>query len=86
MDHDRLFKKLLTFFPFEFIELFLPDLARVMEAGSLDFLDKEVFSELGIGDRREADIVARAKVRGQDSYFLIHMEHEAQHRPGFARR
>jgi hypothetical protein len=39
MDHDRLFKELLTNFFAEFVELLLPDVAQYMERDSLEFLD-----------------------------------------------
>ena len=45
IDHDRLFKELLTTFFVEFIELFLPDVAAYLEGDSIEFLDKEVFTE-----------------------------------------
>jgi hypothetical protein len=57
MDHDRLFKKLLTTFFVEFFELFYPDLAKFLDAASLTFLDKELFTDLTQGDRHEADLL-----------------------------
>lgn len=77
INHDRLFKELLTIFLFEFLELFLPELAEAVERDSIEFLDKEMFTELAEGDRREADMVARARLRGQESFFLIHAEAQA---------
>ena len=77
INHDRLFKELLTVFLFEFLELFLPELAHHIEPETIEFLDKEMFTELGEGDRREADLVARARFRGKDSFFLIHAEAQA---------
>ena len=83
MDHDRLFKELLTaFFP-EFLELFFPETAAALDRSSIVFLDKEMFSDL---QRREADLVVRAKFREQPSFFLIHVEHQAQAQSHFPRR
>ena len=42
MDHDRLFKELLTTFFWEFVEAFLPEVAGYLEPASVVFLDKEV--------------------------------------------
>lgn len=80
--HDRLFKELLGTFLYEFLQLFLPDLASRLDRNSLALADKELFPE-GQAERR-ADLVARARVRDGDdekeSFFLIHLEHEAQNR------
>ena len=85
--HDRLFKELLTSFIHEFIELFVPHLAGLLAPASLVPLDKEAFPRLGSGRRREADLVWRACLRGGDEvYFLIHLEHQAQSRDDTPRR
>jgi len=42
MDHDRLFKELLTTFFVEFLDLFFPALVQDLHRESLEFLDKEV--------------------------------------------
>jgi len=86
MDHDRLFKELLRVFFAEFLELFFPKMAAALNRTSITFLDKEVFPDLISGERQEADLIVRARLRQQSSFFLIHLEHQAQARPGFARR
>jgi len=86
MDHDRLFKQLLRTFFTEFLELFLPDVGRYIEPGSVQFLDKEVFTDLTGGDRHEVDLLARCRFRGRDAYFLMHIETQASARGSFARR
>ena len=86
MDHDRLFKELLTTFFVEFIELFFPELAAYLERDSIEFLDKEVFTDVTHGERHEADIVAKARFRGKDLGFLIHVEPQARHQQVFGRR
>lgn len=84
--HDRLFKELLTLFLYEFLELFVPDLAKLVDPATIEFFDKEMFTELGLGDRREADLVARATMAAEPVFFLIHVEHQAQHVEKFERR
>lgn len=87
IDHDRLFKELLTTFFSEFVELFIPDLAAFMDRQSVDFLDKEVFTDITLSERHEVDLLARARVAGTgDVFFLIHVENQASARPEFARR
>ncbi|HYM00267.1 MAG TPA: flagellar assembly protein H, partial [Blastocatellia bacterium] len=41
IDHDRLFKELISTFFIEFLDLFLPEVCSYIDAGSLEFLDKE---------------------------------------------
>lgn len=86
IDHDRLFKELLTTFFVEFIELFLPEVAAYLEGDSIEFIDKEVFTDVTAGEKYEADLVVKARFRGQESFFLIHLEHQARTEADFAQR
>lgn len=86
MDHDRLFKELLTTFFFEFLDLFFPDLIQYLDRDSIEFLDKEVFTDVTEGERREVDLVVKVSFRHQPSFFLIHVESQAQPQAEFARR
>lgn len=87
IDHDRLFKELLQQFFLEFLALFAPTLAEAVEPESVSFLDKEVFADLAGGERREADVVARVRLRGAGEAFLIvHVEHQSKAQTDFARR
>src|SRR6266536_2933087 len=78
IDHDRLFKELITIFFWEFIELFLPELALYLDKESLAFVDKEIFTDVTAGERHEVDILARGRFRGSDSCFLVHCENQSQ--------
>jgi hypothetical protein len=86
MDHDRLFKELLTTFFVEFLDLFFPELTAYLDIGSITFLDKEVFTDVTQGERHEADLVVRAMFREQPLFFLIHVEAQARPEAGFPRR
>lgn len=86
IDHDRLFKELLTTFFADFVEMLLPELAAYLDANSIQFLDKEVFTDVTEGERHEADVVARARFRGKHSCFLVHVENQAQAQAEFGRR
>jgi len=83
IDHDRLFKELLSnFFP-EFIELFFPDISAYWERDSIEFLPQEVFTDVTEGERKILDIVLQASVRSQDTLFIIHTEHQSYSQTNF---
>jgi len=86
IDHDRLFKELIANFFMEFIELFLPEVRDYVEAGSVELLDKEVFTDITAGERHEVDLVAKVRFKGQDTCFLVHVENQAQPQSNFAKR
>ncbi|HLO87694.1 MAG TPA: DUF4351 domain-containing protein [Nostocaceae cyanobacterium] len=86
IDHDRLFKELLTnFFP-DFIELFFPEITTYWEQNSLEFLPQEVFTDVTEGERKILDLVVKASFRNQDALFIIHTEHQSYSQPDFNRR
>ena len=86
IDHDRLFKELLSTFFIEFIELFFPDVLNYLESDSVTFLDKEVFTDVTAGERYEADLLVQAQFQGQFSYFLIHVENQSYNQANFNKR
>ena len=51
IDHDRLFKELLRTFFLEFLDAFVPEVLKYLDASSIEFLDKEFFTDLAGGDR-----------------------------------
>jgi hypothetical protein len=79
---DQVFKEFLQAFLPEFIALFFPDVARELNFDTLQFLDKELFTDVGEGEQREADIVARVETnQGVPEFLLIHTEVESTRRP-----
>lgn len=87
MDHDRLFKELLSNFFVEFVALFLPEISDYLDGDvELHLLDKEVFTDVTIGDSHLVDLVMKAKVRGKDAFFLIHVESQSRSDGGFPGR
>ena len=86
INHDRLFKELLSTFFVEFLELFFPELAKYLEADSLEFVDKEIFTDITQGERREADLLVKCRMQGRETFFLIHLEHQSKRQKDFARR
>ena len=87
VDHDRLFKELISAFFSDFVSAFLPDVVEYLDQESaIVTLDKEMFSDITSGDEREADVVMRVKFRGNDAFFLVHVENQSSSESGFAKR
>ena len=87
MDHDRLFKELLTTFFREFLDLFLPDVAAALDPeAAIVPMDKEVFTDVTLGEKHEVDVLMKAKFRGQEAFFLVHVENQATPQADFPKR
>lgn len=86
IDHDRLFKEFLSTFFGEFMELFLPDIWLNLESTSLEFLDKELFTDVTSGEKYEADLVVKAQLKSQAASYIIHVEHMAYSEANFGMR
>ena len=79
--HDQLLKTVLATFFQDLVDLVDPELAREIESDSLEHLDKEVFTDLPEGKRREVDLLVRARLRsGTDRLVLVHVEIESAYR------
>ncbi len=76
IDSDALFKLLLSTCFTEFIELFFPEMQAYLDDRSIEFLDKEFFTEIADDKRREADLVVKARFLDQDSFFIINIENQ----------
>ena len=86
MDHDHLFKELISTFFVEFLELLLPDVRTYVEAGSVAFLEKEIFTDVTSGERLVPDLVAKVRFKGSPAFFIIHVETQAHSQKDFGRR
>ncbi|MDJ0532104.1 MAG: DUF4351 domain-containing protein [Xenococcaceae cyanobacterium MO_207.B15] len=86
INHDQLFKKLLTTFFVQFLDLFFPSILEYLDTNSIQFVDKETFSDLVQGEKSIMDIVALAQFQAQDYSFLIHVENQASNTLEFNRR
>ncbi len=78
MDHDQLFKELLRVCFVDFLELFLPEVLEYLDVNSIEFIEQESFSEIVKDERRSVDLLVKARFKGQMTYFLIHVEVQAQ--------
>ncbi len=86
INHDQIFKELLTTFFVEFIELFFPEVLEYLDTDSITFVDKEFFTDVTQGRKKILDVVALAKFKGQNYSFLVHIEAQASNKTDFNRR
>ena len=86
INHDQLFKELITTFFVEFLELFFPAVLEYLDTDSIQFIDKELFTDVARGEKNILDLVALAKFQSQDYSFLIHVENQASNAPEFNHR
>lgn len=86
VDHDRLFKELISTFFIEFIELFLPDVLKDIDRDSIQFLPQEVLTDVTSGEKKAIDILAKVRYRQQDTFFLIHVEAQSYSQAEFTKR
>lgn len=86
IDHDRLFKELISTFFVEFLDLFLPQVASQIERDSIQFLPQDVFTDVTSGEKKEIDLLAQVRYQQQKTYFLIHVENQSYTESEFAKR
>jgi hypothetical protein len=70
----------------DFVDAFLPGAAQYLDKKSVQFLDKEILDLPQQGERHEVDLVAKCRFRGEPSFFLVHIENQAQKQAEFAGR
>lgn len=86
IDHDRLFKELLSTFFLDFLDLFLPQVASQIDRNSIQLLPQEVFNDVTSGEKKEIDLLAQVRYQQQDTCFLIHVENQSYTETAFAKR
>ena len=86
IDHDRLFKELLSTFFLEFLDLFLPQVASQIDRDSIQFLPQEVFTDVTSGEKKEIDLLVQVRYQQQETCFLIHVENQSYTETAFAKR
>jgi predicted transposase/invertase (TIGR01784 family) len=93
IDHDRLFKQLLSTFFLEFLDLFAPELAAYINPDSLEFLPQEYFTDLDEGERKAMDLIVRVSLRRRPNEpevgkvsIIINCEHQSSSEANFNRR
>src|SRR5690554_3729997 len=86
VDHDRLFKELLTSFFQEFMKAFFPEADRMLDYSSLEFLTQEILTDLTAGEKKYIDILVKTRLQGEKGFVLVHVEPQAKKDKGFPRR
>ncbi len=79
MSHDQLWKTVLWAFFAEFVELFFPEVAERLDFSRIRLIEKEIFTDLPVGARREPDLLVEAYAKdGEVETILIHIEVQAR--------
>ena len=86
IDHDKLFKELLTTFFQEFIELFFPDFFPLIDFNEIEFLSEEIFTDIQSKEKKRIDILAKVTAFGEPSAILIHVEPQSYYQEQFNKR
>jgi predicted transposase/invertase (TIGR01784 family) len=86
INHDQNFKELISTFFMEFLELFLPELAKDIDPDSIRFLPQEYFADLVEGDEKIIDLLVEVRLAGQDKTFLFHLEAQSYSESQIGRR
>jgi Domain of unknown function (DUF4351)/Putative transposase, YhgA-like len=86
IDHDRLFKELLSTFFIEFLQLFVPDVAKTIDPDSVEFLPQKYFADLTTGENKAIDLLAQVRLAGRSVGFLLHVEAQSSSAADFSRR
>jgi hypothetical protein len=86
VDHDRLFKELLSTFFVEFLDLFLPQVASTLDRDSIRFLPQEYFADLTTGEDKVIDLLVEVQQAGEEVGFLVHIEAQSYVEQAFTRR
>jgi len=84
--HDEAFKKLLQTFFREFIELFFPELDKLLDYRDAKFLMQELLVDVVGESARTLDLLFETRYKAEDAVVLIHLEPNAYREPAFAER
>jgi predicted transposase YdaD len=79
-------QELISTFFLEFLELFLPELARTIAPDSVIFREQEYFVDLVEGETNIIDLLAEVKLAGEDATVLVHIEPQSTSRAVFPQR
>jgi hypothetical protein len=71
IDHDQIIKTLIQAFFREFMELFFPEEARLIDSSRVEFLREEYFTDLPRGKRRLLDLVVKVGLLAGGEKFVL---------------
>jgi hypothetical protein len=93
IDHDQLFKQLLTTFFLEFLELFTPEFFAAINPQTLEILPLEYFTDIEAGERKAMDVIVRVNLLGRPNApassrvsVVVNCEHQSSTQANFHRR
>ena len=86
IDHDRLFKELLSTFFEEFLLLFFPNVYEHIDVRHLSFLTEELFTDVTAGEKHRVDLLVETKMKGEDGLVIVHVEHQSYAQRTFPER
>ncbi|MFD2706728.1 Rpn family recombination-promoting nuclease/putative transposase [Salibacterium lacus] len=86
IDHDRLFKEILTTYFEEFIALFFPKVHEAVDFSEIQFLPEEVFSDVTQGEKYKVDVLAKTKLKDEETVIIIHTESQSYPQRDFNER
>jgi Domain of unknown function (DUF4351) len=93
IDHDQLFKQLLTTFFLEFLELFTPEFFAAIDPASLEILPLEYFTDIEAGERKAMDVIVRVNLLDRPNApassrvsVVVNCEHQSSTQANFHRR
>jgi len=87
MPLDQMFKEFIKAFLKDLMELFYPHIAERINLDQPEFLDKEVFTDIPEGSRRELDVLVKVfTIEGEPELILFHYEVQAQRNNEFPYR
>jgi len=86
VDHDRLFKELITTFFEEFLLLFFPHVHEHIDFYHVSFLSEELFTDVTAGEKYRVDLLVETKLKGEDGLIIVHIENQSYVQPSFPER
>ncbi|GAB6007113.1 Rpn family recombination-promoting nuclease/putative transposase [Geobacillus vulcani] len=86
IDHDRLFKELLSTFFEEFLLLFFPNVYEHIDVHHLSFLTEELFTDVTAGEKHRVDLLVETKMKGEEGLIIVHVEHQSYAQQTFPER
>lgn len=84
--HDEAFKKLLQTFFAEFIELFFPELDRLLDHSQTRFLMQELLVDIVGEEARNLDLLLETRYKALDACVLVHFEPQSYKDTNFNER
>jgi hypothetical protein len=81
--HDEVFKLLLENFFLEFIDLFFPQISRLIDTKHVIFMPQEIIVDILAKDKHIVDILVETRFKDEEGIVLIHVENQSQRMAGY---